>query len=184
MTHHEFSIASVSSAAPDEPRFRSRDYLELTTILVRLFRNRNYQPPVFPKLAMELYQACCQSHLPAREVAKVVGRDPLLAGQVFSAAQNTAFGGVPAPRTLPDAVTRLGNRRTAEIALRHCRRSCKRVPNLRVPAHRTLEIGEEEGPVSLDRSPDRSAELVAPDTRDIRCERIARVVRVVLIELP
>jgi HD-like signal output (HDOD) protein len=118
MTHHEFSIASVSSAAPDEPRFRSRDYLELTTILVRLFRNRNYQPPVFPKLAMELYQACCQSHLPAREVAKVVGRDPLLAGQVFSAAQNTAFGGVPAPRTLPDAVTRLGNRRTAEIALR------------------------------------------------------------------
>jgi HD-like signal output (HDOD) protein len=118
MTHHEFLIASVSSAAPDEPRFPSRDYLELKTTLVRLFRNPNYRPPIFPKVAMELYQACCQSHLPAHEVAKVVGRDPLLAGQVFSAAKSAAFGGGPAPRTLREAVTRLGNRRTAEIALR------------------------------------------------------------------
>jgi HD-like signal output (HDOD) protein len=118
MTHHEFLIASVSSAAPDELRFPSRDYLELKTTLVRLFRNPNYRPPVFPKDAMDLYQACCQSNLSGHEVANAVRRDPLLVGQVFSAAQSAAFGGVPAPRSLREAVTRLGNRRVAEIALR------------------------------------------------------------------
>jgi HD-like signal output (HDOD) protein len=118
MTHHAFKLAPVSSTAPDELRVPSRDYLELKTTLVRLFRNPNYRPPVFPKVAMELYQTCCRSELPADEVANVVARDPLLVGQVFWASRSAAFGVIPAPRTLRDAVTRLGNRRTAEIALR------------------------------------------------------------------
>ncbi len=116
-THLQFPLAPVSSAAFDERRVAPREYFELNAALLRLFRDPAYEPPAFPQHAMELYRACRETPPPAGEIVDLVGRDLVLAGQVIRAADGAALGVVPGPRTLMEAVHRLGKRRAAEVAL-------------------------------------------------------------------
>jgi len=116
--HLQFPLASVSSAAFDERRVPPREYFELNTALLRLFRDPAYEPPEFPRQAMELYRACRETAPAAGEIVDFVGRDLVRAGQVIRAAEGAALGVVPGPRTLIEAVHRLGKRRAAEVVLR------------------------------------------------------------------
>lgn len=79
------------------------------------FRSPRYQPPLLPVIAVELMALSQQADTSAAEIAAVLQRDPLLAAKVLKTAQSGAYVRLNPPRSLNDAVTRLGARALRDI---------------------------------------------------------------------
>ncbi|MEM7449706.1 MAG: HDOD domain-containing protein [Myxococcota bacterium] len=101
------SSANASSATAESKNLGSQ--------LSRQFGSPTYQPPVLPKIALEVHALTHRSDITFREVVDTLAMDPLLAGGVLSRAQSAIFTARIPPRTLLEAVRRLGLRTTRDI---------------------------------------------------------------------
>lgn len=100
--------------APTEAEFGAA----LKVRLVSLFRAPDYQPPLLPKVALELLKAVRRPNVTFSEVVVLLGSDAMLAAGVLRLAQSAAFGVEAPPRSLVEATTRLGLRRVTDLCLR------------------------------------------------------------------
>jgi HD-like signal output (HDOD) protein len=89
----------------------------LSNRLVALFQSQEYEPPLLPGVVLELMTLSWKPDVSAAEIVDVLGRDPLLAGQLLKLAQSPLYRGV-AVRSLHDAVVRLGLRRVSDLFCR------------------------------------------------------------------
>ncbi|MCE5336790.1 MAG: HDOD domain-containing protein [Desulfobacteraceae bacterium] len=64
--------------------------------------------PVFPGVAFELQQLLADDNTSVDQIAKVIGKDQVLAGHVLKLANSALFSGTGAVRTIKDATMRLG----------------------------------------------------------------------------
>lgn len=90
----------------------------LTKKLVSLFQSQEYEPPLLPGVVLELMTLSWKPDVTAAEIVDVLGRDPLLAGQLLKLAQSPLYRGSVAVRSLHDAVVRLGLRRVSDLFCR------------------------------------------------------------------
>ena len=91
---------------------------QLTSKLVSLFQSPQYEPPLLPGVVLELMTISWKPDVTATEIVDLVGRDPLLAGQLLKLAQSPLYRGSQAVRSLHDAVVRLGLRRVSDLFCR------------------------------------------------------------------
>jgi len=86
------------------------------------FSAPDYQPPVLPRVAMQILQLSQRPNVEISAVLAVLEGDPVVAARVLRLAQSALYGGTTPIRSLHQAVVRLGLRemRNAvfEIALR------------------------------------------------------------------
>src|SRR4051812_42395915 len=82
----------------------------------------DYQPPMLPRVAMQILQLSQRPEVDLAEVLAVLESDPVLAAQVLRLAQSPLYAGSSPIRSMRQALVRLGLRemRNAvfEIALR------------------------------------------------------------------
>ena len=94
------------------------DQLELKRRLLALFRSPDYRPPLLPAVALELHAVTRKSNASFSEVVQLLGHDPMLAGQVLSIARSALYTTGEPPRSLDEAVMRLGLSRVSDLFLR------------------------------------------------------------------
>jgi len=94
------------------------DTLELKRRLLEVFRAPDYRPPLLPAVALELLAVTRKANATFTEVVQLLGHDPLLAGQVLNIARSALYTTGQAPRSLEEAVMRLGITRVADLFLR------------------------------------------------------------------
>jgi HD-like signal output (HDOD) protein len=94
------------------------DVESLTNKLVTLFQSQEYEPPLLPGVVLELMTLSWKPDVTAAEIVDVLGRDPLLAGQLLKLAQSPLYRGNASVRSLHDAVVRLGLRRVSDLFCR------------------------------------------------------------------
>lgn len=86
------------------------DTTEWTRKLLAHFRSPRYQPPLLPIIAVEIMALSQQREASTAEIVLVLSKDPLLAAQVLTRAQSSAYARGNETRTLHDAVMKLGLR--------------------------------------------------------------------------
>jgi len=84
------------------------DEAELLERLQRRFSDRSYRPPMPPAVAMELHAVSKRQDASVPEVVTLLESDPMLAADVLRVAQSPMYASRIAPRTIGDAVLRLG----------------------------------------------------------------------------
>jgi len=94
------------------------DTLELKARLLELFRAPGYTPPLLPAVALELLAVTRKPNASFGEVVQLLGHDPMLAGQVLNIARSALYSTGEPPRSLEEAVMRLGLARVADLFLR------------------------------------------------------------------
>lgn len=84
--------------------------LELLTAdqLLAVFRRPDYKPPLLPGIALELHGLIQRPLCDLRQVEHMIERDPLIAGQVLRIARSPLYAAGGPPRSLGDAIFRLG----------------------------------------------------------------------------
>ncbi len=81
---------------------------ELLMRLMETFSAPDYQPPMLPRVALEVSQLANMPDTDFRRVAGALARDPILSGKVMAIANSPVYArGLPID-TLDDAVARLG----------------------------------------------------------------------------
>lgn len=100
--------------APTQPEFGAA----LKARLVSVFRAPDYQPPLLPKVALDLLRAVRRPNVTFAEVNLLLGSDAMLAAGVLRLAQSAVYGAEAPPRSLGEATTRLGLRRVTDLCLR------------------------------------------------------------------
>jgi HD-like signal output (HDOD) protein len=83
--------------------------------LLSLFRSADYKAPLLPAVAVELLELSKKAKVNAGEIADLLGRDPLLAGQTLRIAQSASYAGASPVRSLDDAIVRLGLSRVTDL---------------------------------------------------------------------
>lgn len=91
------------------------DTYELKQRLLDLFRSPSYKPPLLPGVALELLELTRRRQAGVGEVVGLMGRDPMLAGQVLNLAKSAAYSRGAPLRSLDDAVVRLGLQRVSDL---------------------------------------------------------------------
>ena len=91
------------------------DAYELKQRLLELFRSPTYKPPLLPGVALELLELTRRRQTNASDLVNLLGRDPVLAGQVLSLASSALHSRGAPIRSLDDAVVRLGQSRITEL---------------------------------------------------------------------
>jgi HD-like signal output (HDOD) protein len=89
----------------------------LKTKLLELFRSPDFRPPLLPVVALELLQLVRRPNVRSADIVKLLGHDPLLAGQMLKVAQSPAYAAGDPVRSLDEAILRLGMRRTTDLCL-------------------------------------------------------------------
>ena len=90
---------------------------ELSAKLRKVFGAPRYQPPMLPSAALRLTELTRRADVSYAEIRRVLDTEPLLAGQVLARAQSAALAGACPPRTLEEALTRLGLRIVGDMFL-------------------------------------------------------------------
>lgn len=93
------------------------DQYELKQRLLELFRAPGYRPPLLPAVALELLAMTKKPRTSVAEVVALLGRDPMLAGQVLNLANSAIHSQGAQLRSLQDAVIRLGLARISDLFL-------------------------------------------------------------------
>ena len=85
-----------------------RAVAELTERIGDLFASPDFQPPLLPEIAVELLDVHRYPDLDLRRVARMIERDPMLAGRVMQMVQSPFFAGRVPVYDLNQAIFRLG----------------------------------------------------------------------------
>ena len=89
----------------------------LAAELREVFDAPDYQPPMLPSAALQLVEMTRRPDVSYTEIRRVLDTEPMLAGQVLARAQSAALAGITPPRTLEEALTRLGLRKVSDMFL-------------------------------------------------------------------
>ena len=100
------SHSSVHTQERGAPTVRA--VAELKERIGTLFASPNFQPPVLPEIAVELLDVNRYPDIDLRRVARMIERDPLLAGRVMQMVQSPFFAGRVPVYDLNQAIFRLG----------------------------------------------------------------------------
>ena len=84
------------------------DDSELTQELRALFARKDYHPPMPPNVALEVHALSKRTDAKVDAVVALLERDAMLAAEVLRIAQSPAYAARIPPRTLGEAVMRLG----------------------------------------------------------------------------
>lgn len=102
----------VIEEAADELAF---DVKGLKLQLLALFRSPSYRPPLLPVVAVELLGLSRKPRVTSVEISELLGRDPMLAGQVLKVAQSALYSRGEPVRSLDQAIIRLGLDRVTDL---------------------------------------------------------------------
>ena len=89
----------------------------LRTEVERRIRFHLLELPILPAVAAEALALCRSEDSDAHEIAKILHRDPGLAGHVMCLANSPMFGTSTEIKSLQQALGRIGKRRIAEVVL-------------------------------------------------------------------
>jgi len=85
-----------------------RAVADLTERIGNLFASPSFQPPMLPGVAIELLDVARYPDIDLRRVARMIERDPLLAGKVMQMVQSPYYAGRVPISDLNQAIFRLG----------------------------------------------------------------------------
>ena len=85
-----------------------RAVADLTERIGTLFASPSFQPPMLPSVAIELLDVARYPDIDLRRVARMIERDPLLAGKVMQMVQSPYYAGRVPISDLHQAIFRLG----------------------------------------------------------------------------
>jgi|GEM_PF-2557495 len=91
---------------------------DLRARLLSTFARPDYHPPVLPSVAVELVRLSYKLDVGIQDVVQVLEKDPVLAGDVLRLAQSVVYSTRDEPRTIQQAIQRIGLRRAADLFLR------------------------------------------------------------------
>jgi len=94
-----------------------RAIADLTERIGNLFASPSYQPPVLPGVAIELLDVARYPDIDLKRIARLIARDPLLAGQVMRRVQSPFYAGRVPITDLNQAIFRLGLINIRDIVL-------------------------------------------------------------------
>lgn len=107
MVSSALAVSGAPSLAPDDE--------ELLSEIRRLFKRPDYHPPKPPSAALEVRSAAERQDATIEDVVQLLERDALLAAETLRLAQSPSFASRIAPRTLHEAVMRLGLRTLVNV---------------------------------------------------------------------
>jgi len=90
---------------------------DLTERIGNLFASPTYQPPVLPTVAVELLDVARYPEIDLKRIARMIGRDPLLVGQVMRRVQSPFYAGRHPIYSLDQAIFRLGLNTIRDLVL-------------------------------------------------------------------
>ena len=94
-----------------------RSIADLTERIGNLFASPSYQPPLLPNVAIELLDVARYPDIDLKRIARLIERDPLLAGQVMRRVQSPFYAGRVPITNLNQAIFRLGLINIRDIVL-------------------------------------------------------------------
>ncbi len=106
---------TVRDQARGAPTLRS--IADLTERIGNLFASPSYQPPVLPSVAVELLDVARYPDIDLKRIARLIARDPILAGQVMRRVQSPFYAGRVPIQDLDQAIFRLGLINIRDIVL-------------------------------------------------------------------
>ena len=83
--------------------------------LIEIIDAPSYQPPVLPKIALEIYELSRSRNLDYRQVLRLLERDPMVAARILRTAQSPIYASRVPVASLADALSRLGVEALARI---------------------------------------------------------------------
>ncbi len=101
------AVSGAPSLAPDDE--------EVLSEIRRLFKRKDYHPPKPPSAALEVRSAAEREDATIEDVVQLLERDALLAAETLRLAQSPSFASRIAPRTIHEAVMRLGLRTLVNV---------------------------------------------------------------------
>ncbi len=90
---------------------------DLTERIGNLFASPSYQPPMLPTVAVELLDVARYPEIDLKRIARMIARDPLLAGQVMRRVQSPFYAGRRPIVSLDQAIFRLGLNTIRDLVL-------------------------------------------------------------------
>jgi HD-like signal output (HDOD) protein len=94
-----------------------RSIADLTERIGNLFASPGYQPPVLPTVAVELLDVARYPDIDLKRIARMIARDPMLAGSVMQRVQSPFYAGRVPITNLNQAIFRLGLNNIRDIVL-------------------------------------------------------------------
>jgi HD-like signal output (HDOD) protein len=94
-----------------------RSIADLTERIGNLFASPSYQPPVLPSVAVELLDVARYPDIDLKRIARLIERDPMLAGHVMRRVQSPFYAGRVPITNLNQAIFRLGLNSIRDIVL-------------------------------------------------------------------
>jgi HD-like signal output (HDOD) protein len=90
---------------------------ELANLVQRLFSTPGYDPPVLPKVALEVHRLSHQPNTTFIDLERVVVSDAMLSARLLRAAQSPHYAGSAPMRSIRDAIGRLDMRTIGNLFL-------------------------------------------------------------------
>ena len=87
---------------------------QLQSWLRNIFESPKYQPPVLPRVAMQLTSLSRQQSVSFDEMVRVLEKDPLLTANILKVARSPLYGRRP-PQSIKEALQRLGVARLRDV---------------------------------------------------------------------
>ncbi len=100
--------ARPSAPPPVEEGTSDKLIGELITIILERIENDRLVLPAMPASAMRAIRELDNPNVTFRAISKIIGDDPVLAPQLFRRASTAQFGNAERPRTVEQAISRLG----------------------------------------------------------------------------
>ncbi len=103
----EAAECEVDEPVVDEPVvLTTRE--EIAERLRQTFASRGYEPPVLPRIALELMKLSRQPKVPLHQLEQILVQDPTLTGQILKCCNRPRFGARAPIRSVRAALMRLG----------------------------------------------------------------------------
>lgn len=99
---------AASDHAPEDEESSEKLVGELITIILERIENDRLVLPAMPASALQAIKALDRPNVTFRAISKIIADDPVLAPQLFRRASSAKFGNVEPPRTVEQAISRLG----------------------------------------------------------------------------
>jgi putative nucleotidyltransferase with HDIG domain len=107
------SVTTAHDASPS-PQLEGASQV-IAAHLLEHFASPSYTPPMLPAVAVEVHTLAHKPNVDVPRVVAVLERDPMLAGRVLKVAQSAAYARDDPPKSLQEAVVRIGMRELSNL---------------------------------------------------------------------